>query len=633
MHHVSNILARLRRREVKDEADAAHRGSDQLYAPRDTETAHVLKHYIPLAAAIKIPHELLRDDVGDHDLRPANIVSVMLLLFEYLAHRNACATKQNERKGRIRRLPPVYTADLTSADNAILSQSVAETVSKVQSGVLNPVEIVRAFGKKALQAHEATNCLTEILLPEAEEWAMNCNKQGPLAGMPVSMKDTAGVAGWDACIGYSSLVGKPMKKDSALVRLLRDAGAVPFVKTNIPITLLSFESNNDVFGKCTNPHNSDYAPGGSTGGEAALLAYGGSRIGIGTDVAGSVRCPAHYSGIYTIKASMHRVPKSGNSTSIPGQIGIPAVYSPMTRTLGDLDTMWRAIVSMEPWKYDYSCIPLPWREVDLSGRKLKFGVIWDDGIVVPSPACRRALKTVVDTLKSDGHEVVDIDPPSPYEALQIGSELLFADAGKTCTKPIRWGEWNDIGVDEAMRMLRVPRFIKKLYAWYLRHIRGDAVYAGLIEKWHEKTVEEYYALVARRESYREKWFDLWNEQGYDFVLTVPNSLPAAPHGGMKEGFKACGYTFMFNVLDYSAGVLPVTHVDRDQDALLSKMKARNAIEAGQYKMYDSNKMHGLPVGVQVVGRRLEEEKVLEGMKLIEACLKVEGKAYKLLEVD
>ncbi|KAF7794086.1 hypothetical protein EIP86_005216 [Pleurotus ostreatoroseus] len=541
--------------------------------------------------------------------------------------------KRNERSERIARLSPLYTAPLSGIEKGILAQTVAETVSKVQTGVLDPVDVVRAFGKKALKAHEVTNCLTEVLLPEAELWAKTCNKNGPLAGMPISLKDTSGVAGWDACIGYSQWVGKPMKKDSALVRLLRDAGAVPFVKTNIPITLLSFESNNDVFGLCKNPHNTKYAPGGSTGGEAALLAYGGSRIGIGTDVAGSVRAPAHYSGIYTIKASMHRFPKNGNNTSMPGQIGVPAVYSPMTRTLGDLETVWRAIVSMKPWQYDHSCLPLPWREVDLSGKKLKFGVIWDDGVVAPSPACSRALRSVVDTLTENGHEVVNIDPPSPYEALLTGSQLMFADGGKTCTKPMRFWEWNDIGVAEAIRMLRVPRFIKKLYAWYLRYIRRDPLYAGLIEAWHEKTVEEYLTLVARREAYREQWFDMWNASELDFVLTVPNSLPAVPHGGMREGIKACGYTFMFNVLDYSAGVLPVTHVDRELDPFLAKPKPRNAIEAGQYKMYDADAMHGLPVGVQVVGRRLEEEKVMEGMKLIEGYLKVEGKAYKLLEVD
>lgn len=97
-------------------------------------------------------------------------------------------------------------------------------------------------------------------------------------------------------------------------------------------------------------------------------------------------------------------------------------------------------------------------------------------------------------------------------------------------------------------MLRVPRVLKRLYAWYLRYIRRDALYAGLIEAWHEKTVEEYLALVAHREAYREQWFDMWDAHKLDFVLTVPNALPAVPHGGMKEGFKACGYTFLFNVV-------------------------------------------------------------------------------------
>lgn len=145
-----------------------------------------------------------------------------------------------------------------------------------------------------------------------------------------------------------------MQKDCALVRLLRDAGAVPYVKTNIPITLMSGEAWNDLFGRTTNPHKSTHTSGGSSGGEAALLAFGGSRIGVGTDVAGSVRLPAHWSGVYSIKASVGRFPRTGNTTGIPGQEGVPPVYSPMARTLGDLVTFWRAVIGMKPWEYDYS---------------------------------------------------------------------------------------------------------------------------------------------------------------------------------------------------------------------------------------------------------------------------------------
>ena len=133
----------------------------------------------------------------------------------------------------------------------------------------------------------------------------------------------------------------------------------PYVKTNLPITLLSFESTNDVWGRATNPHNSLYSPGGSTGGEAALLASGGGHIGIGSDVAGSVRVPAHNSGVYSIRCSTGRFPKMGMSTSMPGQEGIPSVFSPMARTLPDLVYFLKSILEMKPWTYDHSVHPVP----------------------------------------------------------------------------------------------------------------------------------------------------------------------------------------------------------------------------------------------------------------------------------
>ena len=263
--------------------------------------------------------------------------------------------KQKERKDRIRSLQPEYHVPLSFRDQEIVNHDVASLVGKVQSGDIDPEDILLAYSKKALDAHRKTNCLTEVMISKAQTMARECNRAGPLAGMPVSVKDTVGVAGYASSIGYSSsswLV--PFQKDAAIVRLLRDAGAYPFVKTNVPITLLSFESSSDVWGRTNNPYSAKHSPGGSTGGEAALLAFGGSRLGIGTDVAGSVRIPAHYSGIYTIKASSQRFPKGGNNTSVVGQESIPAVYSPMTRTLDDLETVWRAIVGMKPWEYDHS---------------------------------------------------------------------------------------------------------------------------------------------------------------------------------------------------------------------------------------------------------------------------------------
>ncbi|OJA10625.1 hypothetical protein AZE42_05697 [Rhizopogon vesiculosus] len=558
------------------------------------------------------------------------------MVFSYLSHRRTCRDKQQERAERIASLPPIYHEPLTLHDKEILSQSVSSLVAAVQTSSLSPSDILVAYSKKALQAHAQTNCLTEVMIASAENWAITANRSGPLAGVPVSLKDLVSVKGWDSSMGYSALVGKPMAADGALVRLLRDAGAVPYVKTNVPMTMLSLESTNDVFGSTENPHKKGYSAGGSSSGEVALLALGAARLGVGTDVAGSVRAPAHYSGVYSIKASMYRFLKQGSASSMPGQEGIPATHSPMTKTLEDLETFWRAVFQMKPWNYDYSVTKIFFECECYWANGNRWGVLWDDGVVAPSPACARALKMVTTLLEKNGHEVVSLKCPSPYEGLQIASQLLLADGGKTASKNHHTFESNDAGMASAFRGLRLPYFVMKLYAWYYRYIRRDYIYAGLIDGFYEKTVSEFYALIARREDYRSRWFKVWREaevesrqgdQGVDFILTVPNGLPAVPHGGMRHGWKACGYTFLFNLLDYSAGVMPITHVDGTTDALPHTFRPRNAIERANYQMYDAKAMDGLPVGVQIVGRRLEEEHVLEGMKLIERLMREAGGGY------
>ncbi|KAL5521593.1 hypothetical protein ACEPAF_2341 [Sanghuangporus sanghuang] len=551
----------------------------------------------------------------------------------------ARSLKQEQRERRIASCPSLFHVSLSDTDRAILSEPISSIVSNVQSGVWKPLNVLHAYGRKALAVHAQTNCLTEVMLEDADTWARDLDndkirKAGPLAGVPVSLKDTCAVAGYDACIGYAAWVGKPVQKDSALVRLLKDAGAIPFVKTAIPTTLLSFESYSGVFGRANNPHNTNYSPGGSSGGEAALLAAGGSRVGIGTDVAGSVRVPAHYSGIYSVRASAGRFPRSGNVTSIPGQEGVPAVYSPMARTLEDLETFWAAVFKMEPWKYDHSVTCLPWRPVELT-EKVRFGVMWSDDVVPLSPACKRALQSVVDNLKCSGHEVIDFNAPDPYEGQKIASQLLLADGGETANHPILPFEPNDPGVAVAYFWLRLPRIFQRVYAWWVRYVQRDPVFAGIVEGFHKKTVVEYYKLVAEREAYRAKWHEAWNNAGLDFLLTAPNALPAVPHGGMKTGWKVCGYTFLFNLLDYTAGVQPITRVSASLDALPSPIPAHltsNAIAKDAFAMYDAAAMDGLPVGVQAVGRRLEEEKVLAGMRLVEKVMRDHQEGYHLLGV-
>lgn len=158
-------------------------------------------------------------------------------------------------------------------------------------------------------------------------------------------------------------------------------GAIPYAKTPLPITLLSFESTSGLWGVCRNPHLTAYSPGGSTGGESALLAMGG-RLGIGSDVAGSVRVPAAWSGVYALRCSTGRWPKAGSSTSMAGQEGVPSVFSPMARTLNDLTYFTRSVIDMKPWRYDTGVHPISWRNEEEEGarsKKLRIGVMKSDG--------------------------------------------------------------------------------------------------------------------------------------------------------------------------------------------------------------------------------------------------------------
>ncbi|KAK3643563.1 hypothetical protein LTR56_010072 [Elasticomyces elasticus] len=569
----------------------------------------------------------------------------MLPPFDFFDHRAACRRKQGERAVRIAALPKSYSYPLSGIEKEILNEDIGELVHDVQDGKKSAIDVLRAYGKVAVKAQEKTNCVTEVMLKEAEGWIERgeINTKGPLAGIPVSLKDSINVGGFDTSVGYSVNVGKPVQTDGALVRLLKDAGAVPFVKTALPVTLLSFESFNDVWGRCLNPHNPKYSPGGSSGGEGALLAFGGSRIGIGSDVAGSVRAPAHYSGCYSLRCSTGRWPKLGVNTSMPGQEGIASVFSPMTRTLMDLSYFTRSFIQMKPWTYDQSVHPLAWREDIESTYKdkkvLKIGIMRTDTVVDPAPACARALDIAASALRDQGHQVFDVTPPSPYEALVIASNLLNADGTRTFRSYFRTGESDDPGAAEFGRYMRLPRFIKWFYWAYVKYLKRDETWAGLLEHWHEKSAFENWQWVTKREVYKARWHEWWNSfgnrgDGMDFILTPPNATPAVPHGAMKSAAAACGYTFLFNLLDYSCGILPVTHVDPVIDILPQSVniKKMNGVARGAYQHYDAVKMAGLPVAVQIVGRRLEEEKVLACMHQLEDALEAKGERYELLKV-
>ena len=270
----------------------------------------------------------------------------------------------------------------------------------------------------------------------------------------------------------------------------------------------------------------------------------------------------------------------------------------------------------------------------------------------PSPACARALNLVVSALKKEGHEVVDVDPPSPYEALVIASNLLNSDGCKTFRSFFRTGEWMDPGAAQMNLYMRLPRPIKYLYYLWVRYVRQDPIWAGLLADFHEKSAFQQWKWVTRREAYKAKWHAWWQTNQLDFMLTPPNATPAVPHNGMRDAVSSCGYTFLFNLvgledtlfkrdadsalqLDYACGIVPVTYVDKELDGLPPNFPngRLNGVARGAYKHYNANDMHGLPVAVQVVGQRLQEEKVLAVMQRVEDALDKHGSKYQLLEIE
>lgn len=532
-----------------------------------------------------------------------------------------------------------------------MNTPITQLVGAVNSGQIRPQTVLSAYGKATALSHSRANALTEVLLLDAERSlsAGEIDLTGPLAGIPVSLKDSINIKGFDTSLGYSSRAGKPADEDGPIVKLLKRAGAIPHVKTALPITLLSFESSNDLWGLCRNPHNPLFSPGGSTGGEAALLALNGSRIGVGSDVAGSVRVPAAWSGIYSLRCSTGRWPKVGSETTTSGQEGVPSVFSPMARTFDDLAYFTKSLLEMEPWKTDYTVHPIPWRQnvydETISKSSLRVGLIQSNGVCPPTPAISRALNMAASALKAAGHIIVPIEtddfPPSatPANGLQIASMLLCADGGHTFRQGFRTGEWNDQGaVQIYFYMSKLPRFAKYLHYLWVRYVRRDPLWASLLRHFHPLTAAEQWKWVSRREKFRSTWFEWLSqpEQAFDFILCPTHPSPALPHHAMKDTVSSCGYTFLFNLLDYTAGVVPVMKVDSAKDQVDPHFKPTNGVAEGVYTHYDADKMVDLPCAVQIVGgvpNRLSEEKTLASMQVLVAALKDAGIDYKHLDVE
>lgn len=237
----------------------------------------------------------------------------------------------------------------------VVQASAHSLLHMLRTGQLSSVYVTRCFIGRAMAAGAALNCNAEEIFSQALAEAAKCDAKlaagklcGPLHGLPVSIKDQFDMAGYDSTLGMACRVGSPAHEDATLVKLLRQAGAIPFIRTAVPQLLMAPETFS-FWGVALNPWDKSRTPGGSSGGEAALIAAFGSPLGLGTDIGGSIRIPASYCGLCGFKPTSGRLSMTGVAVARKergnGQKEIRSSAGPMGRTVNDLELMMRVLCS------------------------------------------------------------------------------------------------------------------------------------------------------------------------------------------------------------------------------------------------------------------------------------------------
>ncbi|KAJ5492991.1 Acetamidase [Penicillium diatomitis] len=493
---------------------------------------------------------------------------------------------------------PAKSGILSNRELEITAATASDLVQQLAQGKLKAVEVTVAFCKRAALAHQLLNCCLEFFpekaIAQAQELDAFYEKYkkpvGPLHGLPISLKDQLRVKGLETCMGYVSWLGKYDEDESVLVTLLRKSGAIFYTKTSVPQTLMVCETVNNVIGRTLNPRNKNWSCGGSSGGEGAMVGIRGGVIGIGTDIGGSIRVPSAFNFLYGIRPSHGRMPYAKMANSMEGQETVHSVVGPMAHSAGDLRLFLTSVLEQEPWKNDSKVVPMPWRsaEEETIKRKLQGGLNLAyyscDGVVMPHPPILRGIETVVSTLKKNGHKVL---PWTPYKH-DFGHNLInniYASDGNTDV-------FKDIN---ASGEPAIPN-IKDLLNPDIPKIDMNQLWDTHLQKWNYQM------------EYLDKWRELEEKEGRELDAII---APITPTAAIRHNqFRYYGYASVINLLDFTSVVVPVTFADKGLDPAKENYEALSSFDATVQAEYDADAYHGAPVAVQVIGRKLSEERTL-----------------------
>ena len=452
----------------------------------------------------------------------------------------------------------------------------------LRSRQISPVELVQEHLARIERLNPELNAFiglrAEAALAEAKAAELAIQRGdavGPLHGIPVSIKSSIAVAGLKFECGSRTRTGLVAQQDAVLVQRLKKAGAIVLGNTNVPEMLMAYHTENPLYGRTNSPWNADRTPGGSSGGEAAAVAAGLCAAGIGSDGGGSIRVPAHFSGICGLKPTPGRIPITGHWPESGGPFALLGVVGPMARSVEDLDILFRVIAGFDAG--DPMAAPIPLDDVsDAEVKNLTIGYFEGHAAAPVTSETRVAVRTAVSALKDFGLHVERFESSVLNEARE---------------------HWWTLFVRLAAELL-APEFTG-------RECETSAI---LTYSDRPPTKEELLAAWFGRDQLR---LCLMQQMARVPVLICPVcSIPAFRHGerewtvsGKQVSYMdAMSYTQWFNLLGNPAVVLPVGSCPE-----------------------------GLPIGVQIVGQPNAEELILKVALVIEQALGQARQSPMMLE--
>ena len=522
--------------------------------------------------------------------------------------------------------PPGTAGTSGQAASEVCQWSASQIAAEIAQRRISAVEVLQAFVRQIEATHPAINALVLPRLEAALEEARQADARlargeacGPLHGVPVSIKECFHVAGLPSTIGLTAPQRqRPREEDGLLVARLRRAGAIVLGKTNVPQLMIWHESDNPRYGRTNNPWNLARTCGGSSGGEAALIAARASPLGLGNDLGGSIRIPAHFCGIHGIKPSSLRLPRGGSFRTLRGLEALITQPGPMARSVADLELALQVLADRSDGHIAPDVVPCAAgdaKAVRLEGMRV---AVWtDDGLFPPAPAVARAVRLAAEILQQQGLEVVELGPAQVQQHLRAGEafdlycSLVAADGGADGRR-LAQGSRLDWRV---RRLLRIASLSQPLRAVLVAGLRqaGQTWMARLVHAVRPRSADGYWQLVDQKQRLVRQVLAWLYRERIEGLVCPPYALPAPPHVVAYDLLPAASYCLLINLLGLPSGSLALTRVQPGEDRPLasSRDQVLQQASAGQSGSV------GLPVGVQVSALPWREDIVLALLRRLE----------------